>query len=479
MAKDSDRLAGTPRTENTGGVLSGLLAEENALDRRALWRLGSWAAAAVGAIIVASLANQSSLGSRHDQLAAADLTRQAQQLQSLAREGQNETRRLASAVDTLNGDRDRLYSRVTVLEQGLDQVTGAVARQNSAQGAAAGPQVAAKSAVTPSPTPAVEPAPAAQAQTASPPTVGPVSTTAAFVPERPRAEIPVAAQSQPAQPQPQAQPQPKPQSQPQAQAATPAAALLPKVVSNVPTEPLTGPKSLLMGPPDPAASKLIEPAKMASAAAPAEKNATPLTDKNAAAPAEKNPAPLTEKNAAPPTEKTAAPASEKEVAAITPAPAKEAEAADGASSKVQHTEFAIDLGSANSVGGLRALWRGLAKVNAELASLHPIIVVKERSSGLGMQLRLAAGPLSDAAAAAKICAALIESERGCETTVFDGQRLSMQAEETPQPTTTPPSAKTTQSRHGTQRRSRREEPVPVPANPETSSTFSSLFGRGK
>ena len=41
----------------------------------------------------------------------------------------------------------------------------------------------------------------------------------------------------------------------------------------------------------------------------------------------------------------------------------------------------------------------------------------------------------DAAAAAKICAALIESERGCETTVFDGQRLSMQAEETPQPPT--------------------------------------------
>ena len=49
---------------------------------------------------------------RRDQLAAADLARQAQQIQSVAKESQNETRRLASAIDTLNGDRDRLYSRV-------------------------------------------------------------------------------------------------------------------------------------------------------------------------------------------------------------------------------------------------------------------------------------------------------------------------------------------------------------------------------
>jgi len=429
MAKDTDHLAGTLGTENTGGLLSGLLAEENEFDRHSLWRLGSWAAAAVGGVIVAALANQSSVGLRHDQLAAADLTRQAQQLQSQARESQNETRKLASAVDTLNGDRDRLYSRVTVLEQGLEQVTGAVARQNSTLPAASNQQVGAKSP----PTPPAEPAPASPAQAAPPPTVGPVSTTAAAVTERPRTEAPVAAQ-------------------PQTLAAAPAtaAAALPKVVSNPPTEPLTGPKSL-MGPPDPAASKLLEPATAANAAASAEKNAA----------AEKTPA---------------AAAAEREVAAAVPAPANDAEAADSASSKVQHTEFAVDLGSASSVGGLRALWRGLLKVNAGLASLRPIIVVKERSSGLGMQLRLAAGPLSDAAAAAKICAALNESERGCETTVYDGQRLSMQAEETPQ-TPPPAAAKPAPSRHGTQKRSRREEPAP--AKPEPSSTLSSLFGHGK
>src|SRR5437016_11656801 len=94
---------------------------------------------------------------------------------------------------------------------------------------------------------------------------------------------------------------------------------------------------------------------------------------------------------------------------------------------VQRTEFGIDLGGANSVDGLRALWRGMLKYrsNKVWADLRPIIVVKERGGGLGMQLRLVAGPITDAAAAAKVCATLIESNRACETAVFDGQRLSL------------------------------------------------------
>ena len=79
------------------------------------------------------------------------------------------------------------------------------------------------------------------------------------------------------------------------------------------------------------------------------------------------------------------------------------------------------------------MWRGLLKSrsNAPLATLQPIIVIRESNTGLGMQLRLVAGPLSDAAAAAKICAAMIESQRACETAVFDGQRLAMKPEEPP------------------------------------------------
>ena len=138
-------------------MLSGFLAEEDEFDRRALWRLGTWGVASVAAVVIAVMANQQSLGLRRDQMATADLVQQANRLQTVAKDSQNEARRLASAVETLNGDRDRLYSRVTVLEQGLDSVTGAIAKQHPRAGHAAGPRI--------------------QSQPA--PVVGPVATTPA------------------------------------------------------------------------------------------------------------------------------------------------------------------------------------------------------------------------------------------------------------------------------------------------------------
>jgi hypothetical protein len=136
-------------------------------------------------------------------------------------------------------------------------------------------------------------------------------------------------------------------------------------------------------------------------------------------------------------------------------------------SAVQRTEFAIDLGRANSVSGLRALWRGLVKTNPELGPLHPIIVVKEGNTGLGMQLRLAAGPLQDAATAAKICAALLETQHACETTVFDGQRLTMAADDASaaiKPGLTP--------KHTSPKPAKKDE---QPAPPPETSGLSSLF----
>ena len=174
MAKDSDNLARSFETEDAGGLLTGFLAEEDDFDRRSLWRLGSWGVGAVGCVIVAVLANQSSIGWRREQLASADLARQSQQIQSIARESQNETRRLASAIETLNGDRDRLYSRITVLEQGLDSVTGSIARQNAA---AASPQATSQSAsIGPSQTPPT--APVSPSTSASAPSSAPSASTA-------------------------------------------------------------------------------------------------------------------------------------------------------------------------------------------------------------------------------------------------------------------------------------------------------------
>ncbi len=407
MAKDTKQLAGGFETENTGGVLTGFLAEEDEFDRRSLWRLGSWGAASVGAVIVALLASQSSIGWRREQTAAADLARQAQQLQVAARESQTETRRLVSAVDTLNSDRDRLFSRVTVLEQGLDSVTGSIARQKAA--AASPPAVAAPSA------PTVEP-PSASQGAAPAPVVSPVATTAAPAAEKAR---PGAAAMEPAP------------------ATVASVAQAAANTASVPSPPLMASKSIL-APPDAPAAKLIEPEPPAKTI-----TAAPMPEVVASvAPAEED-------------------AGQDEPAAAAPRLA------------VQRTEFGVDVGGANSVGGLRALWRGLlkSKSNAQLTALRPIIVVKENNSGLGMQLRLVAGPLNDAAAAAKICATLIESQRPCETTLFDGQRLTIKADD-------PPAAmKPAPRRRAPAKRAVVEEPKKPETSSTASSTVSTLFGK--
>jgi len=401
MAKDSDHLAGSFDTENTGGFLTGFLAEEDNFDRRTLWRLGSWAAASVGAVIVAVMSNHSSIGLHRDQVAGTDLARQSQQIQSVAKESQNEARRLASAIETLNGDRDRLYSRVTVLEQGLESVTGAIARQSPA---AALPQAPATASA------ATEPQSAPQNPVAAP-VVSPVAVAAPATPaEKPAVDTAAARNSGPAPVPSVAQGTPN-------SPATPAAM------------PLMASKSIL-APPDVAAGKLIKPEMAANAV-----TASPMPEV---------------------------------VAPDVSADDVERDPPWAASSKVavQRTEFGVDVGGANSLGGLRALWRGL-KSNTALAALRPIIVVKESTTGLGMQLRLVAGPLADAAAAAKICAALLESQRPCETTVFDGQRLAMKSEEPPASAKPAPPR-----RRSIGKRAVVEEP---PKKPET--TLSSLFTR--
>jgi hypothetical protein len=429
MARNSDRLAGSFETENTGGLLSGFLAEEDQFDRRTLWRLGSWAAASVGAVIIAMLANQSSIGMRREQTASADLARQ--QIQSVAKESQSEARRLASAIETLNSDRDRLYARVTVLEQGLDSATGAIARQNStvtppqAAAPAASPAPAAAPVATSSGPAAPAEAPAMAQKQPAAPVVSPVAATAAVTAEKP----PTVATA--------AEPGPAP-----ASSAAQAAA---KIAAETPATPLMASKSM-MGPPDPAAAKLIEPST-------------------------------------PPKTVTAAPMPE--VVASTP-PAEEAEPDNPPELPklaVQRTEFGVDIGGANSLPGLRALWRGLLKSrsNAALTTLRPIIVIKEGNNGLGMQLRLVAGPIHDAAAAAKICAAMIENDRNCATTVFEGQRLAVNADEPaaganakPQAADIKPAsaAKPAVHKHYSFKRAAKDEPEPKPEP----STLSRLFG---
>jgi hypothetical protein len=432
LARKPDHRAGF-EADDTGGVLSNLLADEDAFDRRALWRLGSWGLGAIGAVIVAVMASQSSLGSKREQVAASDLARQAQQIQLVARETQNEARRLAAAIDTLNGDRDRLYLRVTGLEQGLDSVTGAIARQ----GPASTPPVAQmepQAVQHPPPSPpvapvATAPATATAVDKSAAATAEPVPPTVVYSGAKDVAKTDATKAESARQETAKAE-------MIKAEAAK-AEPVKPEPAAPSPATPLMAAPSM-MAPPDPAASRLVEPGKAASPVI-----ASPLPDVVAAGPSE-------------------------------------TDGDDDAAPKVslRRTEFGVDLGTANSVNGLRMLWRGLLKSrsNAPLVALRPIIVIKESAKGLGMQLRLVAGPLNDAGAAARICAVLTENNRPCETAIFDGQRLSLAPDDAP-----PIAAKPVPRRRSIAKRATvvveevAKKPEPPPAT--TQATLSSFFNR--
>ncbi len=546
MTKDSDHSAGTLEAEKTG-----LFAEENQFDRRTLLRIGTWGVAAVGAVVVAVMANQTSLGLRRDQLAAADLSRQAQLLQSTARDNQNETRRLAAAIDTLNTDRDRLFSRVTVLEQGLDTATGTIGRQPAGpQAGSPAPVIPRASAMgpvavtVPSEPAEFQPAPAAQAAL---PAIGPVASATPTPPgavEKPRLDLARTDAKTDAKAETKAEVKPdiksvKPELKPEAKAETKSELKLEAKPPEVKSDQTAGSQVSRVKSPEVKSSdaksteakssetKLSE-AKLSEAKSSVKPDANSdakvqagldakpdsRSDQlphalpsaaqkvaNTAASTAEVPASTTMTTASvsmmgppdpaapklePLKSATAGPAAAPMSNAMASAPAKANDSPDAASGKpaVQRTEFAVDLGTANSVNGLRALWRGL-RSNANLAELHPIIMIKEGNTGLGMQLRLAAGPLRDAAAAAKICAALVEGERTCETTVYDGQRLAMSADE-PQGPLAKPAAGANKSyqykryppRHTASIPKREEPPAPPPQPPKPEpSSISTMFKR--
>ncbi|MCA6113937.1 hypothetical protein J6524_03210 [Bradyrhizobium sp. WSM 1738] len=420
MAKKPDHLADFEADDN-GGVLSNLLAEEDEFDRRTLWRIASWGVGATGAVILAVMANQSSFGLRREQVAAADLTRQGQQIQTLARETQNEARRLAAAIETLNTDRDRLYTRVTSLEQGLDSVTGAIAKQGSAP---ASPAIAhAEPQAAPHPQPPVAAVTTAPAADKSAAVVEPSPATVS-VPAKDSAKTDTAKAEN-------------------AKAETAKAEMIkPEPAKPSPATPLMASRSM-MASPDPAAGKLLEPGKTLSAVI-----ASPLPDVVAASSSD-----------------------------------ADADDTNAPMASLQRTEFGVDLGTANSVNGLRALWRGLLKSrsNAPLTALRPIIVIKEGAGGLGMQLRLVAGPLHDAGAAAKICAVLTENNRPCETTIFDGQRLSLKSDDAPPAAAKPTPRRRSVAKGATavvvQEAEKKPEAPPAPTQTTTPPTLSSIFNR--
>jgi hypothetical protein len=109
-------------------------------------------------------------------------------------------------------------------------------------------------------------------------------------------------------------------------------------------------------------------------------------------------------------------------ASVAPATAP---AAAAINSVAVRTEFGVDLGTAPTLDGIRALWSNLrSQHSALLGGLQPVIAMHESEKPGMVAIRLVAGPLANAAAAARLCATLAGTITACQPTAFEGQRLA-------------------------------------------------------
>jgi hypothetical protein len=89
-------------------------------------------------------------------------------------------------------------------------------------------------------------------------------------------------------------------------------------------------------------------------------------------------------------------------------------------------EFGLDLGGANTIDGLRVLWATARQRHSTLLDgLRPVVHLRERSRAGSIDMRLVAGPIPNAATAARMCATLVAAGAICQPSAYDGQRLAV------------------------------------------------------
>ena len=89
-------------------------------------------------------------------------------------------------------------------------------------------------------------------------------------------------------------------------------------------------------------------------------------------------------------------------------------------------EFGLDLGNAPSIEGARTTWTAAYRRHGNLLQgLGAVVQKRERGRGVAVELRLIAGPIATAAAAARLCAALNAAGAVCTPATFEGQRLAV------------------------------------------------------
>jgi len=87
-------------------------------------------------------------------------------------------------------------------------------------------------------------------------------------------------------------------------------------------------------------------------------------------------------------------------------------------------EYGVDLGSARSVNPLRDAWAAALRRHGPLLTGLQPMVKEYRRAGYN-EYRLIAGPVADAASAARLCGVVAAAGSICRPAVFEGQRLAV------------------------------------------------------
>lgn len=87
----------------------------------------------------------------------------------------------------------------------------------------------------------------------------------------------------------------------------------------------------------------------------------------------------------------------------------------------------VDVGSALSIQALRARWLGIRSAHPQLfEGLIPTVVLREMARSKRVELRLVVGPLADAEAARRLCAALAPFRLYCEPVGFGAEHVALE-----------------------------------------------------
>jgi hypothetical protein len=308
-----------------------------------------------------------------------------------------EVARLNDAVRTLASERDRLAARVETLEQSVGDITASISTVKKPEPAPA---------ETPKlKTPEIAAAPEVAAP-APPPAPMPVPMAAAAAPE----PAPMQQQMTPP-PSPVAQaPAPAPKL-PFLSAATP-----PSMMSPQDKKPEVAEQKEAVPAHTGSMARNDRPARIAKNVKSSTMQRRPIktvkTTPTPTAPLITQPRPAT----------TAAKGPTTQVAQVM----QQGQSQPEITGSVTKTEFGIDLGGETSLDALRARWTTIkGNHGAALNGLYPVVRVREGSRPGTVELHLIAGPVPNANTAAKVCANLQKTGTPCQTSEFDGQKLSI------------------------------------------------------